>query len=134
MQTDPVNHLSMGQPYCNIGFYSKIDTHSFIHSSLFICPKVYTIHKRKINTIQKTGQGDCEGTVRSSSQAASRPSSQDIILQICESYNDFFVQLCVVKKYLNELKFFDLTIFCFVIMIYFYAFCHYVLIRGVFKK
>ena len=39
-------------------------------SSLFICPKVYTIHKRKINTIQKTGQGDCEGTVRSSSQAA----------------------------------------------------------------
>ena len=82
MQTDPVNHLSMGQPYCNIGFYSKID----------------------------------------------------IILQICESYNDFFVQLCVVKKYLNELKFFDLTIFCFVIMINFYAFCHYVLIRGVFKK
>ena len=29
-----------------------------------------SIHKRKINTIQKTGQGDCEGTVRSSSQAA----------------------------------------------------------------
>ena len=41
-----------------------------LYSSLFICPKVYTIHKRKINTIQKTGQGDCEGTVRSSSQAA----------------------------------------------------------------